>query len=991
MSDHRRPARASALALVVGTALLMPWWGVQAAQARATPAATAAAATHVSNPFSGSTPYLNPDYVSEVQAQASADGSSAESKVGTYQTAIWMDHIGAITGDSTHSGLQAQLSKAETQSQSSSSPVMVEVVVYDLPGRDCAALASNGEIPATDAGLTQYESQYIDPIVAIEGASAYSNLRIVNFVEPDSLPNAVTNQSKSACATATPYYEKGIAYALGKLHGIGSQIYNYLDIGHSGWLGWPNNMTGAGPEYAKVVQAASGGYATVDGFVSDTANTTPSDEPFLPNSTLQVGGQPLDSATFYQYNPYFDEHSYDEAMYNEFVSSGFPSSVGMVIDTSRNGWGGPSRPTSLNSSPTNVNSYVSANKVDQRPFRGDWCNVNGAGIGARPQASPYGSGDHIIADVWIKPPGESDGDYPTSSHSHGDPHCDPNGTQTDGNGGTYPTDAIPGYDIPAGQWFAYQFQQLVQNAYPSIGGGTGGDTTPPSTPSALMVASTSSSSVSLTWTASTDNVGVTGYDIYRGSTLAGTSATPSFTDTGLTASTQYSYTVKAFDAAGNLSPASSAVTATTGSSGGGTSTCDPNGTIPAGDYMIQANEWNSTAQQCITYTGNTAWNVSTANFNLGTSGAPATYPSIYKGCHWGVCTANSGLPIQVSNLGSATSSWSTTQPGSGAYDVAYDIWFNSTPTTTGQPDGTEMMIWLNSRGGVQPFGSQTGTSTAAGLNWNVWTGNQTSWKIISYVLNPGATSVTNLDIKALINDAVSRGSLNPAHYLIDAEAGFEIWQGGQGLATNSFSFNATASGTGGDTTPPSTPTGLTATGVTSSSVSLSWSPSTDNVGVAGYRVYRGGTLAGTTTGTSFTDTGLTASTQYSYTVVAYDAAGNVSTASAAVSATTSGGGGSGCTATYQVGSDWGNGFTANVTVTNTGTAATKGWKVTWTWGGNQQITNMWNAANQQSGQSVSATNMNYNGAIAPGANTSFGFQATYSGSNAKPTLTCTAS
>jgi cellulose 1,4-beta-cellobiosidase len=990
--DHHRPIRAASLALAVGASLLMPLMGSQAAHA----------ATHAANPFVGSVPYLNPDYVSEVHAQASADGNNAaEAKVATYQTAIWMDHIGAIAGDSTHLGLKAHLDNAAAQMGSSSTPVLVEVVIYDLPGRDCAALASNGEIPATAAGLAQYESQYIDPIVALEGNAAYSNLRIVNFIEPDSLPNAVTNQSKPSCQTATPYYETGIEYALGHLHAIGPQIYDYLDIGHSGWLGWPNNMTGAGPEYAKVVSAAAGGYATVDGFVSDTANTTPSDEPFLTNSNLTVGGQPLKSANFYQWNPYFDEHSYDEAMYSEFVSSGFPSSVGMIIDTSRNGWGGAKRPTSLNSSPTDVNSYVAANKVDQRPFRGDWCNVNGAGIGARPQANPYGSGDHIIADVWIKPPGESDGDYPSAGHTHGDPHCDPGGTQSDGNGGTYPTDAIPGYDIPAGQWFAAQFQQLVQDAYPALGGGTGGgDTTPPTAPTGVTVSGTSSSSVSLSWTASSDNVGVTGYNVYRGTTLAGTSATTGFTDTGLAASTQYSYTIRAYDAAGNLSAASAAVTATTqaSSGGGGTNTCSPTGTIPAGDYMIQNNEWNSTATQCVTYTGGTAWNVSTANFNLTTSGPPATYPSIYKGCHWGLCTSNSGLPIQVSNLGSATSSWSTTQPGSGAYDVAYDIWFNSTPTTTGQPDGTEIMIWLNSRGGVQPFGSQTGTANLAGMNWNVWTGNQTSWKIISYVLNPGGTSLTNLDVKALINDAVSRGSLNASNYLLDAEAGFEIWQGGQGLATNSFSFSATAGGNnggGGDTTPPSTPTNVVASGVTSSSVSLSWSPSSDNVGVVGYRVYRGGTLAGTTTSTSFTDTGLHPSTQYSYTVVAYDAAGNASSPSSAVSTMTSagggGGGGSGCTATYQIASDWGSGFTANVTVANTGTTPTSAWKVTWNWPGNQQVTNMWNANSQQSGQSETATSMSYNGAIAPGANTSFGFQGTYSGSNSNPTLTCTAS
>ena len=423
-----------------------------------------------------------------------------------------------------------------------------------------------------------------------------------------------------------------------------------------------------------------------------------------------------------------------------------------------------------------------------------------------------------------------------------------------------------------------------------------------------------------------------------------------------------------------------------------TTTCSGTGTIPAGDYMIQANEWNSTAPQCLTYTGGTAWTVSTANFNL-SGGAPATYPSIYKGCHWGLCTGNSEFPIQMSKLGSAVTSWNTTQPSSGAYDVAYDIWFNSTPTTTGQPDGTEVMIWINSRGGVQPFGSQTGNTTVDGMNWNVWTGQQTSWKIISYVLNPGATSVSNLDLKALFQDAVARGSINPSNYLLDVEAGFEIWQGGQGLGTNSFSVAATT-GSGGDTTPPSVPANLAATGTTAASASLAWSPSTDNVGVAGYRVYRDGVQVGTTAGTTFTDTGLSASTRYTYTVAAYDAAGNVSAQSGGVTATTTssgGGGGSGCTATYSLTNQWNSGFTADVTVANNGTAPTNGWKVAWTWGGNQQIQSLWNGVLSTGGSGVSVTNAGYNGSIAPGGNTSFGFQAGYSGTNGSPTLTCSTS
>ncbi|MEV0198160.1 glycosyl hydrolase family 18 protein [Nonomuraea sp. NPDC050691] len=98
---------------------------------------------------------------------------------------------------------------------------------------------------------------------------------------------------------------------------------------------------------------------------------------------------------------------------------------------------------------------------------------------------------------------------------------------------------------------------------------------------------------------------------------------------------------------------------------------------------------------------------------------------------------------------------------------------------------------------------------------------------------------------------------------------------------------------GGDTQAPSAPGNLRSTGVSSSSVSLAWSASTDNVGVTGYDVYRGSSRVATVAGTSYTDSGLAASTSYTYTVRARDAAGNVSAASPAVTATTTTGGGGG--------------------------------------------------------------------------------------------------
>jgi cellulose 1,4-beta-cellobiosidase len=265
-------------------------------------------------------------------------------------------------------------------------------------------------------------------------------------------------------------YVDGIEYALNKLHAI-PNVYNYMDIAHSAWLGWPSNMTSAVSLYKQVASATTDGVNSVDGFISDTANTIPVHEPYM-TATETADGNPVDSVQYYSYDPYIDEYTYDEAMYSNLVSAGFPSTVGMLIDTSRDGWGDPSlRPTgacpnNIATSCSTTAAFVNASKIDERPFRGDWCNPENAGIGALPQANPSSSFPNLYAYVWVKPPGESDGTYPAYSGT-GDPHCDPNGTQTDGSGNTYPTDAIPD-SPPAGHWFPTEFTQLVQDAYPAI-------------------------------------------------------------------------------------------------------------------------------------------------------------------------------------------------------------------------------------------------------------------------------------------------------------------------------------------------------------------------------------------------------------------------------------------------------------------------------------------------------------------------------------------
>ena len=125
-------------------------------------------------------------------------------------------------------------------------------------------------------------------------------------------------------------------------------------------------------------------------------------------------------------------------------------------------------------------------------------------------------------------------------------------------------------------------------------------------------------------------------------------------------------------------------------------------------------------------------------------------------------------------------------------------------------------------------------------------------------------------------------------------------------------FGTEPGGSTPDTQAPSTPANLRVTGTTSSTVSLAWNASTDDVGVTGYQVFRGATLAGSPTGLTFTDTALAAGTTFSYTVRALDGSGKQSAASTAVSATTTA-----VTQDYTVGASPGA-----ASVTRGGTAST---------------------------------------------------------------------
>ncbi|MET9444976.1 glycoside hydrolase family 6 protein [Streptomyces sp. NPDC006610] len=416
--------------------------------------------TKVDNPYAGAKVYVNPNW----SAKAAAEPGG--SRVANQPTYVWMDRIAAIAGSSESMGLRAHLDEA--LKQKGSGELVFQVVIYDLPGRDCAALASNGELGPTE--IDKYKTQYIDPIAAILSDPKYAGLRIATVIEPDSLPNLVTNAggtntTTDACVTMknNGNYEKGVSYALDKLGAI-PNVYNYIDAAHHGWLGWDTNLDPSVQLFKKVATTNGASLSDVHGFVTNTANYSATVEPYF-KITDSVNGQTVRQSKWLDWNNYTDEQTFAQALRNKLVAAGFPSGLGMMIDTSRNGWGGTARPAGPGPM-TSVDAYVNGSRIDRRIHAGNWCNQSGAGIGERPKAAPAAG---IDAYVWVKPPGESDGaseEIPNNEGKRFDRMCDPTygGNARNGNN---PTGALANAPI-AGQWFSAQFQELVRNAYPPL-------------------------------------------------------------------------------------------------------------------------------------------------------------------------------------------------------------------------------------------------------------------------------------------------------------------------------------------------------------------------------------------------------------------------------------------------------------------------------------------------------------------------------------------
>ena len=421
------------------------------------------------------------------------------------------------------------------------------------------------------------------------------------------------------------------------------------------------------------------------------------------------------------------------------------------------------------------------------------------------------------------------------------------------------------------------------------------DPTPPSAPTNVSGTAASANQVNLSWSASTDNVGVTNYNIYRGSngstpSLIATTTTnsTSYTDTSVIASTTYTYQVQAGDAAGNSSPMSAAATVTT----------------PASADTTPPSAPSSLSAESVFYNEiDLGWNGSTDS-GTGVSG--------YRVYRQGPGESTFTLLATTTGTGAGHNSYvdQTVQPSSrySYYVSAFDGGNNSS-----SPSNT---VSVATPGG--PI-SHTYTFTASGdatiqqANPTL-TGGSTSPLVIDNV--PVSDALLKFDVTGTSCDTLTSAKLTLTDNADGSVKGGDIYTTGpftestvswstaptRGALLNSLGAVASNSTVSvdvtltvicsqaqvADNTAPSAPANLRSTGNTAGEVDLAWDASTDNIGVSEYHIYRGGSQIGIVPASSlsYQDTTVAASTSYSYTVRAFDSAGNSSGDSNTVTVTT---------------------------------------------------------------------------------------------------------
>lgn len=221
---------------------------------------------------------------------------------------------------------------------------------------------------------------------------------------------------------------------------------------------------------------------------------------------------------------------------------------------------------------------------------------------------------------------------------------------------------------------------------------------------------------------------------------------------------------------------------------------------------------------------------------------------------------------------------------------------------------------------------------------------------------------------------------------------------GKGSSASPAQANATTKAAAACSAVPSAPGGLMASAASSSAINLGWNADTppSNCTISSYSVFRSTTdgftpsssnqIASGLTGTSFSSSGLSASTTYYYKVEALDSFGPSAPSAQAGATTKAASSGFSCHVGYSIVSQWSGGFQAILSLTNTSQTAINNWTLTWSFANGQTITQLWTGAVSQSGPNVTVANLSYDGNIAAGGSyTGLGFLGTWNNAtNAVP-------
>jgi endonuclease I/predicted extracellular nuclease len=364
-------------------------------------------------------------------------------------------------------------------------------------------------------------------------------------------------------------------------------------------------------------------------------------------------------------------------------------------------------------------------------------------------------------------------------------------------------------------WGGPQAEDLFGNT------GGGSDTQAPTTPSGLVSSNVTQSTVDLAWSASTDNIAVAGYTIFRNGTQIATTQNTNYTVTALSSGVTYSFYVRAYDAAANTSGNSNTVSVTTQSGGG-------SGGGNAADLLISEYVEGSSYNKAIEIANFTGASVDLSSYSLRKA------------------TNGSGSFTSILNLS-----------GSLANGQVYIVANNSASAT------------------ITSVANITENSVTT-FNGNDAVGLFKNGVLIDLVGNQNSSATFAQDVTLRRKSTITA----PNNSYVTSEWDTFTIDTFTDLGTHTMDTGTA------DTTAPSTPSGLIASNTTQTSTDLAWSASTDNIAVTGYDIYQGSTKISTVTATSFTVSNLTANTTYSFTVRAFDEAGNVSNSSNSVNVTT---------------------------------------------------------------------------------------------------------